>query len=425
MPGHAARVVVTGIGLATPLANDREGSWAALRAGKTSFWPLRPAKCPDDPPHYGGVTRRRDRFRPGVDPVFGIVKNLAVEASLDAGAAFGPEGFDPGRVATLVGLSKGRVITLGNVADRLRDARGPRAIPWIYCWPNVAAGQISRLFSLCGPSLSPVAACASGLIAAIQGADLIRRGACDAAFVGAADASIDPLIMSSFRRLKVLARVEDGDPSRAVRPWDRRRSGFLAGEGGAILFLERDDHARARGVLPYAEFAGGAFGSDAYHLTDLNPDPTGLAHLIGRALRGSEASPSDLDYINVHGTATRQNDPLECRAIRQALGPHADSVSCSANKAQIGHLLGAAGAAELAITCLAIRDGFVPPTLNLDDPDPDCDLDGTPHVGKGRDVRAALKLSIGFGGHLAAAVLRRPDGPRRSAVPLAPSPETP
>jgi 3-oxoacyl-[acyl-carrier-protein] synthase II len=197
------------------------------------------------------------------------------------------------------------------------------------------------------------------------------------------------------------------DPGRVVRPWDRGRSGFLVGEGAAVLVLERADHARARGIVPYAELAGGASGADAYHMTDLDPDPSGLATLIGRALANSRVAAGEVDHVNVHGTATRINDPLECRALRMALGPRADHVACSANKGQIGHLLGAAGAAELAITCLSVRDGFVPPTLNLTDPDPACDLDGTPRMGKARPIAAALKVSIGFGGHLAAAVVRR------------------
>ena len=169
--------------------------------------------------------------------------------------------------------------------------------------------------------------------------------------------------------------------------------------------LERGDRAARRGHRPYARLSGGALGSDAHHETSLNPDPTRLAHLIRQALDRSKVPPERIDLVNVHGTATRLNDPLECQALRLALGTHADTVSCSANKAQIGHLLGAAGSVELAITCLSIRDGFVPPTLNLNEPDPLCNLDGTPHVGRTRSIRAALKLSIGFGGHFAAAVL--------------------
>ncbi len=268
--------------------------------------------------------------------------------------------------------------------------------------------RAAQTWDLRGPCLAPVAACATGLIAALSGADLIRRGRCDLVLAGAGDASLDPLVLGAFRRMGILAHVDttsrDG-PAGSVRPWDKGRSGFLVGEGAAVLVLERDDHARARGVTPYAELAGGASGADAYHMTDLNPDPAGLAYVIGRALAHSGVAAAEIDHVNVHGTATRSNDPTECRALRLALGAGVERVACSANKSQIGHLLGAAGAAELAIACLSIRDGFVPPTLNLTDPDPACDLDGTPLVGRARSIRAALKLSIGFGGHLAAAVL--------------------
>ncbi len=421
---HRTNIVVTGLALATPLALGRERSWSALRAGRTAFWPLRMTEWPDEPAHYGGVLRHRLRFKPGFDPINALVDALMTEACSDAFADGLWPRLEIERAAVVVSLSKGRITSLETMAPVATQADFNQPNEWVKSWPDGAASTISQRFRTSAASLAPVAACASGLIAAIQGADLIRRGVCDMAFVGALDASITPFILSAFRKMKALARVED-DPARSVRPWDRRRSGFLAGEGGAILVLEREDHARARGVLPYAEFAGGSFGSDAYHITDLNPDPSGLAHIIGLALKNGDMQPNELDYVNVHGTATRQNDPLECRAIRKALGSHADSVSCSANKAQIGHLLGAAGAAELAITCLAIRDGFVPPTLNLDDPDPACDLDGTPHIGKAREIRAALKISIGFGGHLAASVLRRPSGPRRPPIPLNPSPDSP
>lgn len=415
-------VVVTGIGLMTGLGVDRETSWSAIRSGRTALGWIdsklarrgldRPASA-EDSPHAAGVV---------CGPMHDAWEHLDLagwHAMADAGLTLDSD-FNRDRAAVIVGMSKGDLSRLAHAhRSLLLEGPGTNLLGSFFrrSLPDFAAGSLSRGLNLRGPSLAPIAACATGVIAALRGADLIRQGDCDLAVVGAGDASVHPLVLGAFRNMKVLAKI-DGDPASAVRPWDNDRSGFLPGEGAAVLVLERADHAKARRALPYAEFAGGAFGSDAYHITNLNPDPSGLAHLIGLALRNAEMQPADLDHINVHGTATRQNDPLECRAIRKALGPHAESVSCSANKAQIGHLLGAAGAAELAITCLAIRDGFVPPTLNLDDPDPACDLDGTPHVGKLRDIRAALKLSIGFGGHLAAAVLRRPDGPRR-----APSPE--
>ncbi|WP_233578570.1 beta-ketoacyl-[acyl-carrier-protein] synthase family protein [Tautonia sociabilis] len=325
--------------------------------------------------------------------------------------------FDPERAAAAIGLSKGHLGLLARWCDRIdrpRDFPQAETNPdWTEAWPDAAARAATRSLGLRGPSLGPIAACATGVVAVLRAAELIRRGDCDLAIAGATDASLDPLVLGAFDRMRVLARV-GGDPKEAVRPWDRRRSGFLVGEGGAVLVLEREEHARARGVLPYAEVAGGALGSDAGHETNLDPDPRRLAALIVEAIRRGGIDPNEVDLVNVHGTATLVNDPLECRAIRLALGSAADAVSCSANKPQIGHLLGGAGAAELAIACLSLRDQFAPPTLNLTDPDPACDLDGTPGIGRPRTIRVALKLSLGFGGHLAAAVLRLPDGPRRS-----------
>lgn len=405
----APRVVVTGIGLETALGRGREASWQALRRGRSG---LRYLESPAGTPAWAGG--------PAVSlTLSGITGRAAGEAWGDA--ELDRHGPDPDRAAVVVGLSKGDLGRLGSAHLALSEHGPGRAgFPknWTRGWPGGGAARLAAVFGLRGPCLAPVAACATGLIAALRAADLIRTGHCDVAFAGAGDQSLNELLLGAFRRMGVFPGLGEGvDPARAVRPWDRSRSGFLVGEGGAVLVLEREEHARARGVLPYCEFAGGAFGSDAFHMTDLNPDPANLAGLIGRALRLAGVEPGGLDHVNVHGTATRTNDPLECQALRLALGAHADAVSCSANKAQIGHCLGAAGAVELALTCLAVRDGFVPPTLNLDDPDPLCDLDGTPHVGRSRPVRAALKLSLGFGGHLAAAVVRRFDGPRREALP--------
>jgi 3-oxoacyl-[acyl-carrier-protein] synthase II len=424
----SSRILVTGIGLWTGLGAEREPSWGALKAGRSAARWLDLPGGNAGPPFAGCPFFEDGRLptRAEHDPVTSLVWRAACEAMDDARLETIQRGgrarsFDPERVATVIGLSKGCVHTLGRLARSAHDSASfseEKSRAWLWerlSWPNAGASMVATLMELRGPCLAPVAACATGLIAALQAADLIRRGVCDLALAGAGDSSLEPLLLGAFRKMGVLARVE-GDPARAVRPWDRNRSGFLVGEGAAVLVLEREDHARARGVLPYAEFAGGAFGADAYHETNLNPDPTGLADLIRRALTNSGATPSEIDHINVHGTATRANDPLECRALRLALGEHAGHVACSANKSQIGHLLGAAGAAELAFTCLALRDGYVAPTLNLDDPDPACDLDGTPRVGRALPIRAALKLSIGFGGHLAAAILRRPEGPGREPM---------
>ena len=402
------RVLVTGIGLITGLGRRPEATWRNLKEGRSAARFLDIPGAEGASPYIGFPIREEDR-----SPTLDVVR-AASDAARDAG--FGPPAVPNARAATVIGMSKGDLRLLAQLHRGLRDGpegeEGRLLSLWPQTWPSHAARSVAEEWQHLGPCLAPVAACATGVVAVLQAADLIRRGVCDVAFAGSGDASLEPLVLGAFRKMKALARLE-GDPIAAVRPWDRARSGFLVGEGAAILVLERDDHARARGVLPYAEVAGGALGSDAYHLTDLNPDPSNLAGLIGRALANARVSREVVDYVNVHGTATQANDPLECRALRLALGSHADRISCSANKAQIGHLLGAAGAAELAITCLAIRDGFVPPTLNLTDPDGVCDLDGTPLIGRHRPIRSAMKLSLGFGGHLAVAVLRLPEGPRR------------
>lgn len=404
------RVLVTGVGLVTGLGPDAQTSWRALRAGRSAARWLDSAAGPGAPPFAGFPVGAGDR-----GPL-ALALRAAREALADAG--HGPFA-EPERVATIVGTSKGDLDALAADRTTLRGGgrvEGPDG--WLRGWPSSAASGVAGALGLRGPCIGPVAACATGLVAAARGADLIRRGVCDVALAGAADASLGPFALGALRRMGVLARLgPGGDPARAVRPWDADRSGFLVGEGAAVLVLERADHARARGALPYAEFAGGALGGDAHHVTDLDPDPANLAGLILRALAAAGVDAAEVDHVNVHGTATRSNDPLECRAIRRALGAHAGSVACSANKGQVGHTLGAAGAVELAFTCLAVRDAYVPPTLNLDRPDPACDLDGTPHVGRPKVIRAALKLSMGFGGHLAAAVLRRADLPRREAGP--------
>jgi len=414
-PHRGRAVVITGIGLVTALGPDRESTWEAMKRGRSGARRL-------ELPGLGGDHAGFPVPRPvsaEVDPTQDLLGRAADQAMADA--RLGGPGLDVDvdldRAAVLVGLSKGGVGSLARVHGMIRSGSWDDptlARAWAESWPSSGAAAIAARYRFRGPCLAPIAACATGLVAALQAADLIRRGACDVALAGGADASLEPILLAAFRRMRVLARPGD-NPRHAVRPWDRRRSGFLVGEGGAVLVLERPDHARARGVTPYAELAGGAIGSAAHHETALDPNPAGLARVIRRALADAGMTPDDLDAVNVHGTATLSNDPLECRALRLALGDAAGRLACSASKAQIGHLLGAAGSAELAIAALSVRDDYAPPTLNLDDPDLDCDLDGTPHLGRDTPIRAILKLSIGFGGHFAAAILRKVDPPTASA----------
>jgi 3-oxoacyl-(acyl-carrier-protein) synthase len=264
--------------------------------------------------------------------------------------------------------------------------------------------MVARDYDLRGPRLSNSTACASGTIAILKALRAIRDDQCDIALAGSSEA-IHPLFAAGFYNMGVLA--DHADPTQACRPFDRARNGFVMGEGAAMFVLERLSHARARGAAIYAEVLGGRILNDARHVTSLDANSDVLAELIGGTLRTSGLVPRDIAYINAHGTGTQQNDLLESRAIRAAFGRAADSVCVSATKSMLGHLVNASGSVELAITALALRDGFAPPTLNLTQPDPECDIDCIPLVGRARPLEHALKLSIAFGGHLAAVVLRR------------------
>jgi 3-oxoacyl-(acyl-carrier-protein) synthase len=264
--------------------------------------------------------------------------------------------------------------------------------------------MVANDFDLRGPRLANSTACASGTIAVLKAVRAIQDGQCDVALAGSSEA-IHPLFAAGFYNMGVLA--DDSDPKLACRPFDANRRGFVMGEGAAMLVLESLEHARARGAAVYAEWLGGCIYSDARHITSLAADSDTLSELIRTTLRCSHLVPHDVTYINAHGTGTLQNDVLESRGIRVAFGRAANSACVSANKAMFGHLVNASGSVELAITALALRDGFAPPTLNLTHPDPECDLDCIPLVGRVQPFEHALKLSIAFGGHLAAISLRR------------------
>jgi 3-oxoacyl-(acyl-carrier-protein) synthase len=287
---------------------------------------------------------------------------------------------------------------------------------WRQWLPNTACAMVAGDYGLRGPRLSNSTACASGTIAILKAFRAIRDGQCDLALAGSSEA-IHPLFAAGFYNMRVLA--DDAEPARACRPFDLHRSGFVMGEGAAMFVLERFDHARQRGATIYAEILGGRILSDARHVTSLDENSDALVELIRGTLRTAGIAARDVAYVNAHGTGTQQNDLLESRGIRRAFGSAADSVCVSANKSMLGHLVNASGSVELAITALALRDGFAPPTLNLTHPDPACDLDCIPLVGRVRPLEHALKLSIAFGGHLAAIALRRWAGAEaRSEQPL-------
>jgi 3-oxoacyl-(acyl-carrier-protein) synthase len=255
-----------------------------------------------------------------------------------------------------------------------------------------------------GPRVAHSPACASGLIDMLAAIRFIRDGQCDMALVGSGE-GIVPLLAAGFRKMRVLAY--DEVPQRAARPFDRDRKGFVMGEGAAMFVLERLGHALARGVPVYAEVKAAKSFGEAHHVTGMDQQSDALAHLIKETIRAADLAPADVGYVNAHGTGTLQNDVAETRGIRRALGPAADDICVSSLKSMLGHLVNASGSVELALTTLALRDGFAPPTVNLDHPDPECDLDCLPWVGRSQHYEHALKLSVAFGGHLVAVALSR------------------
>lgn len=418
-------MLITGIGLATPLGSDRESTWRRLCGGESGLAWVDPqprglfAGGRSSHKLAGGLVPQPSPGESGdsqcdLDPVVQLALRVAGEAVADAGIDLGA--LPRERLACVIGTSKGSLRSFARAFGAEREAGGLHesatsaleshsSSSWQQFWPNAPAAAVAARFGVRGACLCPVAACATGLTCLVRGAELVRCGACDMVLAGSSDAALCPSVAASFGRLGVLARVAD-DPAVAVRPFDRRRSGFLVGEGAAVLVLERAEHAAARGAPVYAEWLAHGLASDPAGITQLSADAAPLARLIQDVLRRAALLPGEIDYVNLHGTATRANDLCETQALRAALGPAADSASCSAFKGALGHLLGAAGSAETAATVLAVRDGVIPPTINLDDPDPLCDLDYTPRQARCRRVRHALKLSLGFGGHLVAAVVR-------------------
>lgn len=397
------RVVITGIGMWTPLGSGRELTWQSLVAGRSAGRWL-------EPPQWAGLSRLagapcetpRAVLEQGVDPVIALALEASREAILDAGLV--PKFLATDSTGVVFGTSKGSLHTASRlISDRYCSSSPDR---WLDVWPNAAASAVAQSCGSLGPTLAPVAACATGLAACLRGFELIRDGRCNVVLAGSSDASLQPAILASFQRLGVLARPSD-DPAGACRPFDRDRSGFIVGEGAGCLVLESLDHAIARGARWYAEWEAGRMLSDPQGLTQLDPQGLSLQRLLSDLRKDVGKLPQ---YMNLHGTATIPNDRVESAAIRAVLGAEAEGISYSSLKGGLGHLLGAAGSVELAASLLAIRDQKVPPTVNLQTTDTDPGLDFTPGKATSRRIDRVWKLSLGFGGHLSAASVCRLPG---------------
>lgn len=393
-------VVITGVGVLASVGNDRESVWQALQRGDSGVRRLR------------GVLGLPDDLCIGApvdidEPLGGRLKSavLAKRAAQEAldDAAIDWESVDRDRFGCAASA------VMGDWSFRSRPD-GFYHVPadcfpwWKQFLPNSSVGEIGHTFGLHGPRLAHSTACASGLIGVLCAVRSIQDGQCDIALAGSGDA-IDGLFAAGFRKMRVLA--DDDDPRRACRPFDAHRKGFVLGEGAAMFVVERLSHALARRARIYAEIRAGQMLAEAHHVTGLEADADALAHLIEITLDRAGLEPADIGHINAHGTGTQQNDQVEMRAIRRGFGDSLDSVCVTANKSALGHLVNAAGSIELAMTVLAMRDGFAPPTLNLTDPDPECTFDCTPLVGRPNRFQHALKISVAFGGHLVAVALSR------------------
>jgi 3-oxoacyl-[acyl-carrier-protein] synthase II len=413
-------VAVTGMGCVTPIGNSVAAFWESLCAGRSGISTVQhfdpsqhevriAGEVRDLDPDAFGINgreaRRVDRFA-----LYALV--AAAQALRDSGFLKSDyselEGISPERVGVVIGTGIGG---LGSIEDQAFNlvTKGPRRVsPTLVpaAVPDVGANEVALRYGLQGPSCAISTACSSGNDGIIYGARLIREGVVDVVVAGGSEATVTPISLATFGNLRALSR-DKGDPTRVCRPFDKGRSGFVMGEGAGLLILESVEHARRRGAEILALLAGYGQTCDSYHRTAPDPEGRGAARAIRLALETAGFAPGDVDYINAHGTSTISNDPMETHAIKTALGDaDARRVSISSTKSMTGHLIGAAGAVE-AICCIqAIRNHIIPPTINLDEPDPACDLDYVPKEARQRRVHVALSNTFGFGGHNATVAFR-------------------
>lgn len=414
------RVVVTGLGLVTPLGSGVKTTWDALIAGKSGVGAISHFDAANLPARIAGEVPRGDApgaFDPGrwIEPKeqrkmdtfihYGI--GAAAEAIEDAGWTPTAEQ-DLDRTGVMIGSGIGGLQQIEQCAHILRD-KGPRRLSPFFIPSsliNLLSGQVSMRYGFKGPNHAVVTACSTGAHAIGDAARLIQLDDADVMIAGGSEAAICPLGIAGFCAARALSTDFNDQPQRASRPWDKARDGFVMGEGAGIVVLEEYTHAKKRGARIYGEVVGYGLSGDAHHITAPAPDGDGAYRAMKAALKRAGLSPDQVDYVNAHGTSTPLGDEIELGTVKRLFGDAADKLSMSSTKSAIGHLLGAAGAVEAIFSVLAIDQGVVPPTLNLDDPSEGCDLDLVAHQAKERPVRAALSNSFGFGGTNASLVLK-------------------
>lgn len=402
------RVVVTGMGAVTPVGNDVEAFWNGLVSGKNGIGPITKFDASGFKVKLAAEVRDfhpEDYLKKPMIRKTDLYCQYAMAAAIQAMEDSGISGkVEPERLGVYVGSGVGGMKTFIEECTKLNEG-GPKKVSTFFIpklISNIAAGNIAVHFNAQGPSMCIVTACATSAHAVGEAYRAVQRGDADAVIAGGAEATINGLAVAGFTNC--LALTETEDPARASIPFDRERSGFVMGEGGAILILEEYEHAAARGAKIYAEICGYGNTNDAYHMTAPRPDGTGAANAVRIAVREAGVAPDARLYINAHGTSTRLNDKTETLAFKNALGDQARGAMISSTKSMTGHMLGATGAAEAIACILALRTGVVPPTIGYREPDPECDLDYVPNKARKAEINFALSTNLGFGGHNACLV---------------------
>jgi 3-oxoacyl-[acyl-carrier-protein] synthase II len=410
------RVVITGLGALTPLGIGVEPTWQGVRAGRSGIGPITLFDSTDFTSRIAGEVkgfepeawldprdvRHTDRF---VQFAVAAAKQAVADAGLD------PAQTDMDRVGVLIGSGIGGAWTWEG-QHRVLLERGPNRVS-PYFIPlmilDMASGRVAMEFGARGPNIAIATACATSAHSIGEATEMIRRDAADVMLAGGSEAAVSALSVAGFCALRALSRRND-DPPAACRPFDIDRDGFVMAEGAGVVVLEERERALQRGARIHGEVLGYGASADAYHITSPQPDGDGMALSMQAALRRAGLPPERIDYVNAHGTATQAGDIAETLALKQVFGAHARTMPCSSSKSMLGHLLGAGGAVETIVCLMAIRDQVLPPTINLEHPDPQCDLDYVPNEARPAEVKIAMSNSFGFGGHNATLIVGAPDG---------------
>jgi len=407
------RVVITGIGLITPAGKSKDENWDTIRNGRSGIGPITHFDAQHHASRIAGEIKNYDpnqyfdrKDLRKYDPFIQYALIAADEAVKDSGLDMGAVNKE--RAGVYIGSGIGGIHTI-EVNKEILMQKGPDRISPFFlpaCIANLAAGQVSIRFGFKGPNLANCTACATGTHAIGDSTRIIQRGEADFMLAGGAEYPITPLGVAGFTAMRALSTRND-EPQKASRPFDKGRDGFVIAEGSAVLMLESLESAHTRGARIYAEVAGYGFTGDAFHMTAPDPNADGSYRVMKMALADAGLKPEDIVYINAHGTSTELNDKLETLAIKRLFGEYAAKLAISSTKSMTGHMLGATGSAEAAYTALAITHSFIPPTINYETPDPDCDLNYTPNQGVSREIPYALSNSFGFGGTNASLLLKK------------------